>query len=203
MKIKWLGQTSFNIAILRNKGEKMEIAIDNAASGFKNALAGILLLTQAEKKPAKAKDSFFIIEGPGEYEINSVFVRGIEAFNKKQETTTIYLIEAEGLVLCHLGGFGQKELTSEQEEKLGEIDVLMVPIGGGDSLSAKEASAVVSLLEPRVVIPMDYSFAEKQLKTLNEFLTTTGTKSEEVREELNLKKSDLNEQEIGVVVLKP
>ena len=101
-----------------------------------------------------------IISGPGEYEIRNVFITGIAAFHdgnqgKSHGKVTIYLIEMEDLVVCHLGDLGHVP-TQEQVEAIGRVDVLLVPVGGGDSLNASQAAEVVGLLEPRAVIPMHY-----------------------------------------------
>jgi L-ascorbate metabolism protein UlaG (beta-lactamase superfamily) len=61
-----------------------------------------------------------------------------------------------GLVWAHLGDFGQPALRPEQRAALGEIDVAIVPIGGGPTIGGEPAAAVVRELAPRLVIPMHY-----------------------------------------------
>ena len=100
----------------------------------------------------------FVIEEPGEYEINGVYVQGIPALGE----VIIYLIETEDMKICHLGDFGQKELSPEQLDQLGDIDILMVPIGGVGTIDAKGASKIISQIEPKLVIPMRYQIPEQQ-----------------------------------------
>ena len=70
---------------------------------------------------------------------------------------TIFRFTLDGLRVCHLGDFGQPALRPEQQEALGEVDILFVPAGGGPTVGGKEAAAVVRALRPRlVVIPMHY-----------------------------------------------
>ena len=69
---------------------------------------------------------------------------------------TIYTIETEDLKLCHLGDLGQKELTADQLEKIGEVDILMIPVGGIYTISSKEAPKIMAQIEPKIIIPMHY-----------------------------------------------
>lgn len=68
----------------------------------------------------------------------------------------MYALDVGGVRLAHLGDLGQPALRPEQVEALGSIDVLFVPVGGGPTLGAAQAAAVVEALRPRVVVPMHY-----------------------------------------------
>jgi len=137
-----------------------------------------------------------------------VFIEGIPAFHddkegKERGLDTIYTIEAEEMRICHLGDFGQKELTPEQLEKIGDIDILMIPVGGVFTIDAKEASKVIAQIEPRIVIPMHYSVPKLKIKLdgIEPFLKEMGRKSVEPQEKLLVKKKDLIEEETKIVVL--
>lgn len=154
----------------------------------------------------------FLIEGPGEYEIKGAYVQGIPAFHDEKQGSergenTIYAIEVEGLRVCHLGDFGQKELTNEQLEGIGEIDVLMVPVGGVSTISAKEALKVITQIEPKITIPMHYQIPKLKIKSkldgLDKFLKALGVKSINPLNKLLVKKKDLSPEEAKIVVLKP
>ena len=70
---------------------------------------------------------------------------------------TIFAFALDGLRLCHFGDFGQSALRPEQREAIGDVDVLMLPVGGGGpTIGAEAAAAVVHELAPRLVIPMHY-----------------------------------------------
>jgi L-ascorbate metabolism protein UlaG (beta-lactamase superfamily) len=101
-----------------------------------------------------------VIDCPGEYEIKGVPVRGVAAFHDDEKgaklgRVTIFAIELDDVVVAHLGDLGAP-LTEHQQEQLGSIDVLLVPAGGGDALSATQAAAVANQLEPKIVVPMHY-----------------------------------------------
>lgn len=104
----------------------------------------------------------FIIRNPGEYERKGVAIQGIRAFHDKKEgaergMSTIYRVRVEDVTLCHLGDFGQAELSTEQIEAIGDVDVLFVPVGGTYTIDGKEAAAIVSAIEPKIIIPMHYA----------------------------------------------
>lgn len=129
-----------------------------------------------------------IIDGPGEYEVMEVSIIGISTLNKN----TIYVIEAEGLRLAHLGDLGQK-LSQKEIEELGGIDILMVPVGGTHTLGPKEAFDVVQQIEPILALPMHYGPA-MDLAPVDDFLKTSGMAVEKMNK-LTVKVDTLGEAE--------
>lgn len=223
MHILWKGQSCFQIIVSQKAGEQVKIVIDPYSEEIGLKLpkleADILLATHGhydhnnfkEVDPsAGSGQAPFLIEGPGEYERKDIFVQGIPSFHDEKEgkergQNTIYTIEAEEMRLCHLGDFGQKELTSEQVEQIGEIDILMVPIGGVYTLDAKGASKIISQIEPRIAIPMHYYLPKLKVKIdgLEPFLKEMGHKSATPEPKLLVKKKDLITEETKIVVLQP
>jgi len=149
-KIYWAGQSCFQISVSNSKDNSADIVIDP----LKEEKADILLLASKENKVKTTKGESFIADGPGEYEVKEVFIQGIPSLQN-----TIYVFEAEEMHFCHLGDLGQKELTDEQLEKIGQIDVLMISAGD-------EAQKIIGQIEPKVVIPMNYENVAKFLKTM-------------------------------------
>ena len=153
---------------------------------------------KAVKKGGSLREKPFLADGPGEYDIAGVFIKGIPAFHddrggKERGAVTIFSIKAEGLRLCHLSDLGQKELSSEQLDEIGEVDILMAPVGGKFSLSGKRAAEITSRLEPKIVIPMHYRLPKlkPKLDGPEEFLKAMAAKGVEPREKLLVKKKDL------------
>jgi L-ascorbate metabolism protein UlaG (beta-lactamase superfamily) len=216
MTIVWHGQSFFQILTSPQKGEVLSILIDpfdeNLGLKVPSLTADILLISHQHsdhnnKKIVKGNP--FLIEGPGEYEIKNVFFRGIFSFHdnkkgKERGENTIFTIESEEMKVCHLGDLGQKELEENQLENIGNVDILMVPIGGIYTIDAKEAAKIISQIEPKIVIPMHYQLPKLKLKlkSLEEFLKIMGKKSIEPQNKLNIKKKDLSEEELKIVVLK-
>ena len=219
MKIIWLGQSCFQIIVNLNKKEKVTIVIDPFSSEiglrFPRIKTDILLVTHNHYDHSNVKGVSgepFLITGAGEYEIKDIFIKGISAFHddsggKERGETTIYKIEAGGFKICHLGDLGQKELTDSQIEKLGTIDILMIPVGGIYTISSKEAAKIISQIEPKIVIPMHYKIPKLKVKleSLDDFLKIMGQKPEngEILDKLSLKERDLPEEGMRIVVMKP
>src|SRR3989344_8169479 len=225
MHIIWHGQSCFEIIASQQKGEQVKIVIDPFSEDIGLKLqkleADILLTTHEHRDHNNAKAiggpstgsgqaTPFFIQGPGEYERKDIFIQGISSFHDEKSgaergLNTIYTIEAEEMKLCHLGDFGEKELSPEQLEKIGDVDILMVPIGGMFTLDAKGAAKIISQIEPRIVIPMHYSLPKLKVKIdgLEPFLKEMGQKSAESQPKLLIKKKDLTAEETKVVVLTP
>ncbi len=217
MQIIWHGQACFQITVLPKKNSQVNIVIDpfDEAIGLRvpKLEANIVLISHDHHNHNNVKavsGNPFIIDGPGEYEIKEIFIQGIPAWHdncqgQERGIVTIYIIEVEELRLCHLSDLGQKELTSEQLEKIGEIDILMIPIGGIYTISTKEAIKIISQIEPKITIPMHYQLPKLKIKLdgLDKFLKTIGIKSIEPLNKLSIKKKDLSEEEAKIIVLKP
>lgn len=90
-----------------------------------------------------------------------VRVRSVPTYHDDEEgakrgKNAVMIVEADGLVFCHLGDLGH-ELTEEQVKAIGPVDVLMVPVGGIYTINGETAKKVVSQLKPRLfVVPMHY-----------------------------------------------
>src|SRR5689334_14455394 len=112
------------------------------------------------------RERLFTIDGPGEYEVGGVLITAVRTYHDKKKgaelgTNTVYVIHIDEVVFCHLGDLGH-ELTSHQLDEIGTVDVLFVPVGGGETISSTEAINVIGQLEPRLVIPMHYAQAAQQ-----------------------------------------
>ena len=151
----------------------------------------------------------FIIDGPGEYEVKGMRITGIASYHDKKKgeergLNTIYLIKVDGIRTCHLGDLGQEKLTDSQLEAIGDIDVLMIPVDGVYTLSAREAVKIVKQIEPGIVIPMHYKLPglTEKLADVKDFLKEAGLNGEKPVDKLTLKKKDLNNKEMEVVIFK-
>ena len=156
------------------------------------------------------KGDFQVLTGPGEYEVSSVFVTGLELRGDRkarkeaadQPRNTVFVFEFDDLTVCHLGDLNLVPTQAQVEEALGEVDVLLIPVGGGESLNAAQASEVVSLLEPHIVIPMHYHIpgVSKELDAVSKFFKEMGLDKVAPQESLKVGRGSLSE-ETQVVVL--
>jgi L-ascorbate metabolism protein UlaG (beta-lactamase superfamily) len=130
----------------------------------------------------------FIFSGPGEYEKNGVFVEGIA-----DNGNTIFVVRAEDMKLCFLGNIAH-ELKENEAKEIGDIDILFVPLGEDSSLNTKQASKIISQIDPRIVIPMLYT-------NLDEFKKLEGITDGET-DILKVKKNELPEDQRKNVILR-
>lgn len=149
----------------------------------------------------------FLINGPGEYEARGIFIKGIQSFhdkNKGQERgfNTIYVIKMEDINLVHLGDFGEGRLAEEQVEKIGDADILMIPVGGNYTINYKEATEVISQIEPKIVIPMHYKIQGSKLDIdgPEKFLKEISLSPEKVEKSYKIQKKNLSMEEMKVIM---
>jgi L-ascorbate metabolism protein UlaG (beta-lactamase superfamily) len=145
-------------------------------------------------------------DGPGEYEVRGVFITGIATYHDGRRgavrgRNTVFVFEFASMTICHLGDLGHLPAQDELEA-LGDVDVLLIPVGGLHTIDASKATEVISLLEPRLVIPMHYKtpFEKARLQTVNKFLKEMGQPAVPPQAELRVTKSSLP-QETQVVLL--
>jgi len=198
MLITYYGLNCFRIQT--NGGSVLLDPFEKSAGVQLPRMQNDMILLSHQAVTDKARDKF-VIAGPGEYEIKDIFVYGLPA-SGDQDNGTFFLIKAEGISLVHLGLIKQFKLTAGQKEILEDADVLMIPVGGGESLSAKQAAAVVNELEPRIVIPMYYSLPEFKVKLdgVDKFKKEMVAKSVVV-DKLKLQKKDLPQEETNIYII--
>lgn len=149
----------------------------------------------------------FVIDSPGEYEIKGVQIEGIDSFHDKVEgkekgRNTIFVIDSEGIRVCHLGDLGHA-LNQEQLDRIGSVDVLLIPVGGKYTLDADLAEKVCGQIEPKIIIPMHFKVEGLKIDLDDEkkFLSAMGSKFENNTPKLTLKAKELGEIESKIIVM--
>jgi L-ascorbate metabolism protein UlaG (beta-lactamase superfamily) len=210
MEITWYGQSCFR---LRSRGLSVVTDPYGPSAGLKLPRLTATIVTVSHEHEdhnnvEAVKGSPFVINGPGEYEVEGIFVIGVATWHDDKEgrelgRNTAYLIEFEDLTICHLGDLGHV-LSQEQVEQLSNIDVLMVPVGGRSTLTGTRAAEVVGLLEPGIVIPMHYKVPglKAQIETANRFLKEMAVENPERMDTLTITAGSTPEQ-TRVVLLEP
>jgi len=211
MEITWLGQACFKL-----EGKDSTLVIDpfDPTTGLKlpKSLSANLLLITHEHHDHNYRQGVsgnpYEINSPGEYEVAGATVTGITAFHDKKNgeergKITIYLMEFEGIKICHLGDLGQ-DLSDDEIDKLGTVDILMIPVGSTYTIDGEEAAKIVGEIEPKIVIPMHYKIpgvnTPLELEPVDKFQKKFEGKVEQ-EDKLKIKAANLP-QELKVVVLK-
>ena len=209
MDIDWYGHSCLR---LREKGVTIVTDPYDRSIGYTLPRLRADIVTVSHDAPGHAnagavKGDVKILNRPGEYEINSVFITGVQTWSgpglggEHREANTVFVFEFDSLTVCHLGDLA-KVLTQGQVEALPSVDILLIPVGGGGGLDADKAAQMVSMLEPRIVIPMHYQTpcVKLQLDPLEKFLKAMGVTDETSVESLRIAQSSLPE-ELQVVIL--
>jgi L-ascorbate metabolism protein UlaG (beta-lactamase superfamily) len=144
------------------------------------------------------------LNGPGEYEIGNVFITGIITKSAAHaNNNVIYLFDYNGLKIAHLGDLDKVPAQTEIEA-LEEVNILLLPVGGGNSLNAAQASELVSMLEPNIVVPMHYQLPslKLELEGIDRFLKEMGVTEPTEEKSLKISSSSLPE-ETETLILTP
>lgn len=210
MEIIWYGLSCFRL-----KSRKLTVITDpyDVVVGATLPRLRANVVTSSHDAPghnyiSAVKGADHALLGPGEYEVNGVFITGVETYHSgkvgERERNTSFLYQFEDLSVCHLGDIGSLP-SREQVELLSGADVLLLPVGGGDTLDAAKAVEIVTELEPKIVIPMHYALPNfnLDLDEVDKFLKEMGVPAPEPVPLLKLTKSDLLIEEIRVVLLDP
>ena len=204
MIINWYGQSCFKILAQKSKNGSVTILIDpfDKEIGLRPPRndSDILISSKAGTKKEDI-GSAFLIDGPGEYDVKDVYIYGFKALDS--EAGSFYTIEAEDIKICHLGFLGPKGLSSEQIEEIGDVDILMIPVGDGSALNAKTAIKIMSDIEPKIIIPMNYKVPGLKVKLdeLSVFLKALGIKTLPAIPKLSIRKKDIPQEEAKIIVL--
>jgi L-ascorbate metabolism protein UlaG (beta-lactamase superfamily) len=175
MRVEWYGQSAFHLSA----GEQ-PVAIDPfadmsamaAGRGMQfdyppivDVAADLLLVTHehADHNGVEAitGDPTIVRSTAGTFESPIGEITAIASEHDEQAGTargpnTIFVFALDGLRVSHFGDFGQRVLREEQAAAVGELDLLIIPVGGGPTIGAAQAALIVERLSPRWVVPMHY-----------------------------------------------
>ncbi len=218
MELTWLGHAAFRVRIgstaliMDPFGPDLGLAIPPAQAqanvvtmSSDAAHHAAVSIVSGDKPPVVFSD-------PGEYEAAGLQMRGIrttrnagngdgngdgegETEDRPQAWNTVFVVEAEGIVLCHLGD-PERQLSDRQIEELGSPHVLLLPVGSPTGLSADAAVELVSSISPRIVVPMLFAHPGNKagLRDLKPFLAELGEKAPEAVSRLTVTRATLPEE---------
>ncbi len=183
MDVFWLGHSCFRI-----KGKRATIVTDPFPPDLGYALGEPVadIVTVSHQHPGHSyvsgvSGSPHNITGPGEYEVSGVLIIGFPTFHDAEKgarlgKNNVYLMEIDGVTICHLGDLGHT-MNTEQVEDIDEVDVLLLPVGGVSTIGAVSAAETIRQIEPKIVIPMHFKTSElkRELDPVEKFLKEMGT----------------------------
>jgi hypothetical protein len=167
MEIVWYGLGCFRL-IERGCPSVVTDPFDESETGLRlpRLRASLITLSELHEEPEELQwpnllDVERTIAGPGEYEIGGVFITGVVSARVATPVTPfaqniIYTLNYNGVTVCHLGNLAEAP-TQKLVEAIGRVDVLLVPVGVPGGLKVAQISETISLIEPDIVVPMQYS----------------------------------------------
>lgn len=200
MQISWLGEAGIR---LQTKDAVILIDPPAQSTGFKptRQSADVVVITTKEGRDAGSVGGDpMIIDQPGEFERKNAFIYGLNISGDAGRTH--YRIEAEDISVGHLGGLDHK-LENGDLTQLEGVDVLIIPVGNKPVLNAEQAAELISQIEPRIVIPIQYKTPGGTTKydEIEKFLKEFGAKNPEPQAKYKISKKDLPAEDTQVVVL--
>ncbi len=206
MEITWYGLSCFRIT------ERKHAAIVTDPYHNKLGLPPLKLKSDVVTVSHNAKGHNYatavtnkrhILNGPGEYEIGNVFITGIVTANSDpNKRNIVFMFDFDGLTVAHLGDM-QTVPKQTQIEALEQVNILLVPVGSGNSLNAAQASELVSMLEPNIVIPMHYQLPglNVELESVERFLKEMGVTDPSEEASLKINAGNLPEETETVILV--
>ena len=202
MEITWYGHSCFRL-MERSVASIVADPFDESI-GYQLPNLRADIVTVSHYAPGHAtyehvKKVNYVLDRPGEYEIGGVFITGVATYHPNPEEgnghrNIIFVYNFDDIVVGHLGDLDHVP-TQAQIEQLGDINVLLVPVGGGGGLNSSQASEVISLIEPSIVVPKHYATPEciLDLDPLDKFLGEMGVSTIEMQDSLKVRGSNLTD----------
>lgn len=216
MDIYWYGQACFKL-----KGKNAQVVIDPFDFEFtglklpKDLTADVVLSTHSHQDHNNTKavtsetGKPMVFNTLGEYEVSGVAITGISSFHddsngSERGKNTIFHLMFDGLNIVHLGDLGQSKLTEDQISQIGQTDILLIPVGGVYTINCKQATSIISQLEPKIIIPMHFKIEglKFELEGVEKFLKEMGAENVVPIPKLSITKEKLPEEPQVVVLSK-
>jgi L-ascorbate metabolism protein UlaG (beta-lactamase superfamily) len=211
MKIKFLGHACFKITT--DKGIRIMTDPFDETVGYKLPTEEVDIVTTSHDhfdhgNTDAPTGNFDVIDKVGSFYVKDIAIKGIHSYHDKEEgkkrgSNIIYIFEVDDIKVCHLGDLGHP-LNNDQIDKIGEIDILLIPVGGIYTIDADEAKNVVDLLNPKIVIPMHYKTEDLkfELGSIDDFIRLFEKVEILDKQEIEITKDDIKNEGKRIIVLK-
>jgi L-ascorbate metabolism protein UlaG (beta-lactamase superfamily) len=213
MKVKWLGHAAF--LITSEKGVKIVTDPYTAGGALKYAEvkepADVVTVSHEHfdhNNVASVGGKPQVFRGPAPLEVKGVKFSGVATFHddtkgSQRGKNMITCMDVDGVRVCHLGDLGHP-LSAQEAAQVGNVDVLLIPVGGFYTIDAATATAVAAQLKPKVIIPMHVKNerCDFPVATVDDFLKDKKNVTRATESETEFKAGKLP-AETRIIVLKP
>jgi L-ascorbate metabolism protein UlaG (beta-lactamase superfamily) len=203
LQIRWHGHSCFGIT---NEITLVTDPHDGKSIGIHapNVTGDIVLVSHDhyDHNSVKSveKEGSKVITDTRKRNIANVEIKGIESFHdecrgEKRGSNIIYKFTMEDITFCHMGDLGH-DLDEDTVQKIGDVDILFIPIGGTFTLDAKQAWRIIKKVKPRIAVPMHYKIGGLSLPItgIEPFLEESNYEILKVGNEIDIEKEDLPEE---------
>lgn len=179
MLIEWYGHSCFRVTL--ESGKKIVMDPFDETVGYEQPQIEADIVLESHQHydhscTETIKGDFKLVTEPGEYSLDGAEIKGIPSYHDKKNgalrgKNIIFVIKAEGIALCHMGDQGFVP-TDDLLNEIGNVDILMIPVGGNFTINAKEAFETIEKIQPNITIPMHYRtmHTDMNIEGVHEFL---------------------------------
>jgi len=213
LKIKYLGHSAF--VLTSDEGKKVltdpyESGSYGGAVGYKPITEKVDVVTASHEHEDHfcldgLPEGYEVVKTPGKHDAAGFSISGVKTYHdtsggKDRGRNIVFTIDVDGMRVCHLGDLGHV-LSEEEVAAIGNVDVLLVPVGGHFTIGPREALEVVKALTPAVTIPMHYKTESLDfpIAPVEDFLSLAGDHDTADTYEIELTEDDMGSKRIQVL----
>lgn len=211
MRIKWLGHSCFKISSKDGVRIVTDPFDDNLGYRIPSVETDIVTVSHGHYDHNFVdclNGDFEVIDKVGDFNVKGIHIRGIHTFHDDEEgakrgVNIVYTFDVDDIKVCHLGDLGHR-LTPSQLEMIGDVDVLLIPVGGVYTIDAVQAVEVIKQLKPAVVIPMHYKTKALRINVepVEGFEELIGKAERPMQQVVEIKKDELDKNNLKVYILR-
>ncbi len=211
MRIKWLGHSCFKISSKNGTRIVTDPFDDNLGYRIPSVETDIVTVSHGHYDHNFVdclNGSFEVIDKVGDFNVKGIPIRGIHTFHDEEEGAKrggniVYTFVVDDIKICHLGDLGHL-LTPSQLEMIGDVDVLLIPVGGVYTIAAPQAVEVINQLRPAVVVPMHYKTKSLRINIdpVEGFEQLMGSAERPTQQVVEINKNELDKDNLKVYILR-
>lgn len=211
MRIKWLGHSCFKISSKNGIRIVTDPFDDNLGYRIPSVETDIVTVSHGHYDHNFVdclNGDFEVIDKVGDFNVKGIPIRGVHTFHDEEEGAKrggniVYTFVVDDIKICHLGDLGHL-LTPSQLEMIGDVDVLLIPVGGVYTIAAAQAVEVIKQLKPAVVVPMHYKTRALRLNVdpVEGFEQLMGKAEKPTQQVVEIKKDELDKNNLKVYILR-
>lgn len=211
MRIKWLGHSCFKISSKSGIRIVTDPFDDNLGYRIPSVETDIVTVSHGHYDHNFVdclNGDFEVIDKVGDFNVKGIPIRGIHTFHDEEEgakrgNNIVYTYTVDDIKICHLGDLGHL-LTPSQLGMIGDVDVLLIPVGGVYTIAAEQAAEVIKQLKPAVVVPMHYKTKALRVNVepVEAFEQLMNNVEKPAQQVVEIKKDELDKNNLKVYILR-